>query len=322
MIRTRSAAALILFFILGACSHSPEKGGQPAGTHPEDPFLLVLGTVQDGGSPHPGCVRPCCRELYHRPDNGRCITSLGLSDPATNKTWLIEASPDLPQQLYELNAAAGRDSVQQPDGIFISHAHIGHYAGLMYLGREAMSTRGTVVYAMPRLRNFLENNGPWSQLLTLKNIVLAPLENEQPVNVSASISITPFLVPHRDEFSETVGFLIRGPSKKVLFIPDIDKWKKWDKRIEDEIARVDLALIDGTFYDGREIGHRDLSEIPHPFVTETMALFNNLSRAEKEKIHFIHLNHTNPLLDPHSDEAKAVRDAGYKVALKGQRIFL
>jgi pyrroloquinoline quinone biosynthesis protein B len=128
---------------------------------------------------------------------------------------------------------------------------------------------------MPRMKTFIEQN-PWSQYQ--QNISLQKLEEQRTVQLSSNLRVTPFLVPHRDEFSETVGFLIEGPHKKALFIPDIDKWEKWNVSIMDQIAAVDYAFIDGTFYDAEEINYRNISEIPHPFITETMALFNPYPR--------------------------------------------
>jgi len=134
--------------------------------------------------------------------------------------------------------------------------------------------------------------------------------------------VTPLLVPHRDEFSETVGFMILGPSHSALFIPDIDKWELWDRNIIDEIRNVDYALIDATFFDGDELPGRDMSEIPHPLVVESMALFEELPAVERDKIWFIHMNHSNPLLDPNSDAYQQVIDAGYHVAREGVRLPL
>lgn len=318
-----SANILICFlFFLSCDSKHTEKNTLPNENNANAPFVIVLGTVQDGGSPHAGCAKSCCRDLFKKPDPERKIISLGLIEPSLYKTWLFEASPDLPLQLFDLNTAAGRDEKSQPDGIFLSHAHIGHYTGLMYLGREAMNTKNTTVYVMRRFKQFLENNGPWSQLVTLGNIDLNALENEKPLAVSSRISVTSFLVPHRDEYSETVGFIIAGPSKKILFIPDIDKWSKWEKNIEDEIRKVDFAFIDGTFYDAAEINNRPISEIPHPFVSESMERFRSMTPSEKKKIHFIHFNHTNALLDGESAQTKAVREGGFNVAYRGQRIYL
>ena len=83
--------------------------------------------------------------------------------------------------------------------------------------------------------SFLENNAPWSQLVNLKNIQLNPLQNNKYVEPLKNLKITPILVPHRDEFSETVGYEIKGPNKTILFIPDIDKWGKWNQNLLDKI---------------------------------------------------------------------------------------
>ena len=210
-----------------------------------------------------------------------------------------------------------KSNKESVDGIFLTHAHIGHYSGLMYLGKEAMDAKEIPLYVMPRMKNFLSTNGPWDQLVSRKNIQLQVMENEQVVNLSQSITVTPILVPHRDEYSETVGYRINGPNKSALFIPDIDKWDKWDKNIIDEIKKVDYAFLDAAFYSGKEINNRDVSEIPHPFVIESFETFKNISEIEKSKIVFIHFNHTNPLLNSKSVETQIVIDKGYKIGTIG-----
>jgi pyrroloquinoline quinone biosynthesis protein B len=286
---------------------------------PEPPAaisLLVLGTLQDGGSPHAGCTRPCCADLFTNPDPMRTVVSLGVIDPVARKAFLFEATPDLPSQMKMLKRCAPF-SGEAPDGIFLTHAHIGHYAGLIYLGREAMSADSVPAYTMPRMQNFLAKNGPWSQLVELKNITLCPLSADSTLRMTDDLSVTPFIVPHRDEFSETVGYRIEGPNHKALFIPDIDKWETWERSIVTEIANVDYAFLDATFFDGTELHNRDMSEIPHPFLVESMEQFNDLPASERGKIYFIHFNHTNPVLDGGGDEARAVRDAGYNLAEPG-----
>ncbi len=272
--------------------------------------LVVLGTVQDGGSPHIGCRKDCCISLWKTPDHTRKVVSLGIVDHENEKTYLFEATPNFPEQLKLLKNTAGSEK-ETPDGIFLTHAHIGHYTGLMFLGREAMGSKNVPVFAMPKIKSFLEENGPWSQLVKLNNISIRPLENEQSIALTRNITVTPFIVPHRDEFSETAGFQINGPNKKVLFIPDIDKWSKWNKDIIAEIKKVDYAFLDATFFDGNEINNRNIKEIPHPFVIESRELFKNLSKSEKSKIHFIHFNHTNPLLDSNSKSSQSVIREGF-----------
>lgn len=276
--------------------------------------LVILGNVQDGGSPHIGCNKSCCKALFGNPDKTRMVSSLGVVDGENKLNWLFDPTPDFSRQTKILKKASWGGSKELPDGIFITHAHIGHYTGLMYLGREATNAKNVSVYAMPKMKQFLENNGPWSQLVSLNNIQIKVLEEGREQVLSSNIKVKAFKVPHRDEYSETVGYIITGPHKKALFIPDIDKWSKWDKNIVDEIRKVDYAFIDATFYDGQEINNRPISEIPHPFVVESMRLFESLPKSEKDKVHFIHLNHTNPLLDLKSPQTKTVLEKGFHIA--------
>ena len=276
--------------------------------------LIVLGTIQDAGSPQAGCTKDCCKDLFLQPDKDRRVVCLGLVDPLNKKNYIIEVTPDLPQQLKALKRYSSFSNKETPDGIFVTHAHIGHYSGLMYLGKEAMNTDSIAVYAMPRMKNFLSHNGPWSQLVNTKNISLQEMTDQKEIQLSPGLKIIPFIVPHRDEFSETVGYRITGPNKKALFIPDIDKWEKWSTSVKDAIAGVDYAFIDGTFYDAAEINNRDISTIPHPFIIESMKLFEDLPAKEKKKIWFIHFNHTNPVLNKTSEQAKWVLKNGFNIA--------
>ena len=278
------------------------------------PTLIVLGTLQDAGCPHIACIKDCCRDLFDEPDPGKKVVSLGIVDPINKQNWLFEATPDMVSQMKTLKRMSPFHSSETPDGIFLTHAHIGHYTGLMYLGKEAMNADKVPVYAMPRMKNYLETNGPWSQLVSLNNIELNRLKDDEEIRLSSAISVTPLLVPHRDEYSETVGYRILGPNKKVLFIPDIDKWERWDHDIIEEIHKVDLAFIDATFFDGAELNTRDISQIPHPFIIESMSLFEDLPESERQKIYFIHYNHTNAVLNPESRQTKTVLKNGFHLA--------
>ncbi|MBL7900548.1 MAG: MBL fold metallo-hydrolase [Bacteroidia bacterium] len=310
-----------LFVVMLSCSNGSEVPKQnPVST---EPFVLVLGNIQDAGSPQAACSKECCRKLFETPDPSRKVVSLGLIDPASGARYLFEAGPDFKEQLQELNQQTGMPkSSPWPDGIFITHAHTGHYTGLLHLGKESMNAKNCEVYVLPRMQRFLEQNAPWSQLCTLGNIQLRPLKSDSSQQLSARLSVKALQVPHRDEFSETAGFLIQGPNKSLLFIPDIDKWEKWQTDIIELIKTVDYALLDGTFYSAAEIKNRTLSEIPHPLVTESLQLFQSLSRGDKQKVHFIHFNHTNPLLDSTSEEQTTLQKQGFQIAKYKQRFTL
>jgi pyrroloquinoline quinone biosynthesis protein B len=284
------------------------------------PYIYILGVAQDAGFPQAGCYKPHCMPGWNDPERKITATSIGLIDPSSKKKYIFEATPDLPEQLFLLEQEAPSDDFSL-NGIFITHAHIGHYTGLMYLGREAMGANGLPIYVMPNMEQYLRENGPWSQLIALNNISLIPLRNDHS-EVLNNLKVTPFLVPHRDEFSETVGYSIQGPKKTALFIPDINKWSQWKENILERIQLVDYALIDATFYDNNELPGRDMSKIPHPFVVETMATLSLLPREQREKVWFIHMNHTNPLLNVNSDQAQGVRAQGFNIATTGLRLKL
>jgi len=307
--------ALSLFLIMGllACN-SEETTKSRSKQSSEAVALIVLGNVQDAGSPHIGCNKACCRELFVKPDPLRKVVSLGIVDPLSDKTYLLEATPDIAEQLKILKSYSRSKKKELPDAVFLTHAHIGHYTGLMYFGKEAIGAKEQVVFAMPKMQAFLEGNGPWDQLVNNKNILIKGLSSQVPQILTKQLKMIAFTVPHRDEYSETVGYKIIGPSRSALFIPDIDKWSKWEKNITEEISKVDYAFLDATFYDGKEINHRDISEIPHPFVIESMDLFDALAPSEKAKINFIHLNHTNPALDKKSAASVEIVKRGFKVA--------
>ena len=273
--------------------------------------LVVLGTLQDGGSPHMGCARTCC--ATERPND--YVVSLGVIDES--KHLIFDASPDIVSQTNYLQLISPAKELE----IFLTHAHMGHYVGLIHLGRESANTKNTPVYAMPRMAQFLQNNGPWSQLIDLENISIKPLQNKTPVSVSPRLSITPLIVPHRDEFSETVGYLIAGQSKRALYIPDIDKWDLWETDINTLLTQVDYAFLDATFFEDGEIS-RPMSDVPHPFVEESIMRFKSLAVEEKSKIYFIHLNHTNPARDANFDDRRAIEEKGYHFATFGMRFSL
>lgn len=286
--------------------------------------LVVLGIAQDAGYPQANCKKACCREAWKDPSIRRHTSCVAIVDHKTNQCFMLDCTPNFPDQWQwlETNVASWPNTRAKVDGIFLTHAHIGHYTGLMHFGREAMGTRDVPVYAMPRMSNFLTNNGPWSQLVELKNIMLFPLVAEKPISVNERVSITPILVPHRDEFSETVGFIVKGPKRSALYLPDIDKWSKWDRSIEKIIAKVDVAYLDGTFLENGELPGRDMSLIPHPFIQESIKQFSPLDATERKKVRFIHLNHTNPALRTDSAAQRQIRQAGMDVAAQGEKISL
>jgi len=284
-----------------------------------NPFIIVLGIVQDGGFPHAGCNKKCCVDAWKNPSLRKHVSCLAIIDPVSSQRWLIDATPDFTYQLHKLNNIAPGKSIS---GILLTHAHIGHYSGLINLGKEVMNTKNMPVYAAPRMAEFLSNNHPWQHLVKQKNIKLSVIVNSRPILLNKRIKITPFTVPHRDEFTETLGFKIESSNNSAVYIPDIDNWEKWEHRLENIICKTGRLYIDGTFYSKNELPQKNISKIPHPFITDTINLLKKLPHREKHKVHFIHLNHTNPCLNPDSKERKIIKSNGFHVAEEMSKFYI
>jgi pyrroloquinoline quinone biosynthesis protein B len=305
---TKFNIVLLISIMLISCNYQTKKKEIKS----DHVSLKVLGAIQDGGIPHLGCNKKCCEKYFSNQTKRIGVSSLGISNLKNNKNYLIDATPDINFQLKKL---IGNENISNKlNGIFITHAHMGHYSGLLNLGRESFNSSLVPLFVMPKMYEFISSNGPWDQLVKLKNIDLKSLSNNKPEVLEDNLSIVPFLVPHRDEYSETVGYKIIGPNKTAIFIPDIDKWENWEISIVELVKEVDYAFLDGTFYDAKEINNRDISEIPHPFIIESLELFKNLSVVDKNKVYFIHLNHTNPAIDKSSGSFKNIISKGFNVA--------
>ena len=282
-------------------------------------YIYILGNTQDAGLPHIGCQHPFCEDSFNVYEE-HYTTSIAVVNSDLKKYILFEATPDITFQLNNLKKNIFHEFLL-PESIYITHAHIGHYTGLMYFGREALGSKNLLVRVLPRMSKFLQNNGPWSQLVDINNIKIKEINFGLSTNELINIIVTPFQVPHRDEYSETAGYIIEGKNKKALFIPDIDKWEKWDRDLSQLAKEFDFLLIDATFYDAKEI-NRDISEIPHPLVIETIDLLSGLNIENRSKVYFIHMNHTNMMLDPDSDLSKLVTSKGFNIARLGQKLYL
>jgi pyrroloquinoline quinone biosynthesis protein B len=286
-----------------------------------DVYIQVLGIAQDAGYPQANCYQPHCMRAWENPELRRLTSSIAVVNADSKNKYLFDATPDIREQLYQLNRAAP-DNEFTLGGVFLTHAHIGHYTGLMHFGHEASGSSNVPVYAMPRMLEFLSTNGPWDQLVRYQNIRLMPLSDGISLSLEETLQVTPLLVPHRDEYSETVGFRIEGPKKTAVFIPDIDKWERWQTDIRDIVRTSDYALIDAAFFADGELPGRDMSKILHPFVSESMAVLDDLTDEEKSRVIFIHMNHTNPLLIDGSEAQAEVERRGFRYAREGMRLAL
>lgn len=290
----------------------------PDDSHPA-PFLVVLGTAQDGGFPQAGCLRECCRPAWSDPRRRRLVACVALVAPDTGRRWLVDATPDIREQLAALDAMCPAEGpAPRLAGILLTHGHMGHVLGLAQLGREAMNASRVPVLAMPRLAEYLAGSGPFARLILDGNIVIRELAADRPIELQPGLVVTPVAVPHRDEVSETVAFRIAGPRSRVLYLPDIDRWPEAEPSLEDLLEEAHVAFVDGTFYVADEVPGRTHSTISHPPIAATLERLASASPELRRRLRFIHLNHSNPCVDPRSPAAGEVTAAGCAIAEEGE----
>ncbi len=320
-------AGALLASSLGCGDPAPGAPATRVADRPDRPYVRVIGTVQDGGLPHAGCTCERCAAARRDPARRRLVAALAVVLPASGRVYLIDATPDLHEQLDLLadvrDPPAGATDRAPVDGVLLTHAHIGHYLGLAYFGYETMHTRDLPVWCTPRMAAFLRGNGPWSLLVRRRNVELREVEpGGAAVDLGDGVAARAVPAPHRDEYTDTVGWRLEGPSRTVFFVPDTDGWEAWGRPLPEVLAGVDVALLDATFYSPDELPGRRVEEIGHPLVTDTMDRLQAEVAAGRLEVRLIHLNHTNPALDPASPAAREIARRGFAVAAEGDEIGL
>lgn len=308
--RSLAFFALSLLLVVSVAADPPAPPG---------PRVVVLGTVQDGGLPQTGCDCSRCAAARKNPSLARRVASLAIHMPKTGHVYLVDATPDLPAQIEEIHTfrphPEGKTDRAPVDGALLTHAHMGHYLGLAHFGFESLNTSDLPVWASLRMAGYLRTNGPWSQLVSLKNIALREFQPGTPFDLGEGVSVTAIQVPHRDELSDTMAFVIRGPRKTLFYVPDTDSWRAWPRPLTEvlEKEKVDIALLDATFYSPDELPDRDVTKIKHPLITESMDLLGPLVTNGKLQVYFTHLNHSNPALDADGPARRAIEGRGFRV---------
>jgi pyrroloquinoline quinone biosynthesis protein B len=306
----RIGALSICLLAIAACA--------PAETPPAGPIVRVLGTVQDGGLPHAACDCDRCERARRNPSGRRYVASIAVIFPEQDLRWLIDATPDIRPQLHALEVT-GRRPV---DGVLLTHAHIGHYLGLAFFGFEAAHTDRVPVYCSSEMAEFLKTNAPWDQLVRLKNIELRSVVDGEIIVLHPELSATPVPVPHRDEYADTIGFILRGPRRSLLYVPDTDGWDRWEPPLTEMLDGIDIAILDGTFYSLDELPGRDISAIGHPLIESSIDLLQSLVKEGRLEVYFTHLNHSNPALDSDGEEIREIRERGFDILREGQEFPL
>jgi pyrroloquinoline quinone biosynthesis protein B len=271
----------------------------------------ILGSAQDGGVPQVGCLCERCQWARMDTAHARFPASLAIVGKS-GRLLLIDATPSLPQQLDLVRDLFPSDKRLLPDSVLLSHAHIGHYSGLMFFGKEVASTKAIPVYCTSAMKHFLESNKPFSYLIERNEIRIKELEKSKTILFDEDLNITPIEVPHRNEDADTLSFLIRS-GRTLFYAPDFDHYTETIDRC---VRSSDISVLDGCFWSWQEVSDRSYETILHPPIVETLERFKGL----KNRIVFTHMNHTNPILNRDGRLRSELEKNGFRLAREGMDI--
>ena len=279
--------------------------------------VLLLGTAQDGGYPQFGCTCANCKLCYEGKIQPETPVSLAILDKRTKNWWLVDATPQLNQQWAEFALILSEYKLA---GVILTHAHAGHYPGILYLGKECMNANKIPLYASVDMHRFLKANEPWGVMYRNENILQVDVSDKLPFKLTDTLSVIPHAVRHRADFTDTLAFTFIGEQKRLFFCPDIDAWDGMSESLSAVATANDVLLLDATFYVNNELPGRDTTTIPHPRVVQTVDLLVSSGVLQSQEhpcaVYLIHINHSNRLLTD-VPLVQSLAEKGIQVGKKG-----
>ena len=283
-------------------------------------IVVVLGTAQDAGIPQIGCHCSNCSRAVSNTMYKRLISSLGIINQETGNSFVIDCTPDFRDQYFILDGIRKKyldrelyhEKITNSDNlgikvILLTHAHMGHYLGLTQLGKECAEVNDIHLFGTKKMVKYLNANRPYKDLIKNNNIRPITIEHGKTVSIDQNLTVTPFLVNHRQDYTDTVGFSIQGPNNKLLYAPDFDTITQ---PVLERIPGSYISIIDGTFYQPDELSpRRDMRLVPHATILDTMKTLKPYHK--KSRIFYTHFNHTNPVVDTDGTEANYVKAQGF-----------
>lgn len=309
-------------------------------------ILRVLGTAAGGGVPQWNCNCPNCRDARLGRQPRRLQSALAIS-PDGAAWYLVNATPDVREQLDRMPAAFPGPGIRESPlrGVLLTDAELDHTVGLLYL-REGARWR---LYATGAVLDVLETAFPvlpilraYSPLLTVQEVspggsfTIEGARRAIRVHVTAMSDRLPLYAGSgrrhaaRGEAPPAPGAVVAltfedlHSGRKALYAPGV---RRLTPALEREVRQADLVLLDGTFWSEEElrtlgVSARTASDMDHLPMGGPSGTANWLQRLPGPVRRFVHVNNTNPALDPHSPERRLLREMGLDIAEDGWEVEL
>lgn len=312
-------------------------------------IVKVVGSAAGGGFPQWNCNAPLSKAVRENKPGFLTRTQSSLAVSSDGESWaLFNASPDIREQI-----AANRELQPLPEGalrntpiatVVLTNADVDHIAGLLSL-RERQKL---VVYATANILRTLRENSIFNVLnpdyVERRELPLSGTTELEGPDGPIGITIETFSVPGKvalfleDETAgdgnfgtsegDTIGVRITEPSSAgasaVFYIPGC-------ARVTDELKQrlrgADVLLFDGTVFVDDEmrntgVGEKTGARMGHLAISGPEGSIAQLSDVDIGRRIFVHINNTNPILEPGSRAERQVIEAGWEVSFDGMEIRL
>jgi pyrroloquinoline quinone biosynthesis protein B len=306
--------------------------------------VVVLGAAAGGGVPQWNCGCPVCRMARtEHPELQSTQASIAISADGDN-WFLINASPDLRQQLIatpQLHPKGGKLRHSPISGVILTNSEIDAVAGLLSM-REGWPF---TIYAHPRVLSILNSNSIFN-VLNEKNVPRRPIEvNETfeptlPDGSPSGIEILPFAVPGKsawylegkahpaggDGAGDTLGLRVsdRATGKYLYFLAAC---AHVTDDLKSRLGGASLIFFDGTVWRDDELiaaglGNKTGQGMGHIAMSGTNGAIEALAGLDIDRKIFLHINNSNPALLRDSAEREIVERAGWQIPADGTEITL
>ena len=296
-------------------------------------ILRILGSAAGGGVPQWNCACSNCQAA--REGRAPARTQSGAAVSVDGERWLLlNCSPDIAAQIEAFEPLQPRARRGTPiDGMAFTDANVDHLGGLATLrqtGDHRFIVRSSdivreIATAQRAFAPFASEPHQW--LPVEPDVDCKAVDARDPAGTH--LRVRPIEVPgttpgydgRRTEAGAVYAYELcdpKGDGPTVLFAP---VFAAIDDTLADAIDRCDVAILDGTFYTDDELVAGGMmskfaTDLGHLPVIETLDRLRGIGT----RIVFTHLNNSNPMLDPSSEPAQRVREAGAELAYDGMPV--
>ena len=294
-------------------------------------YLKVLGAGAGGGLPQWNCGCRNCVDA--RAGRIPALTQSSLAVSVEGRSWaVLNASPDIRQQCAltpELAPTALRESPLK--SVVLTNGDIDHIAGLLTLREKTAFT----VYATAQTLDILAQNSVF-RVLDPDLVARQPITLNTPFAPLPGLEVTAFAVPGKVALfledgepdtqamgEQTVGLRLAANGRVGYYIPGC---ATVPETLRARLAEADLLLFDGTVWQNDEMastktGTKTGARMGHIAMDGPEGSIARLADLTARRV-FVHINNTNPALQPAGPERAALTRAGWEVAFDGMEIAL